>query len=95
MTFAELAKKRDEILAIAKRHGAHNLRVFGSVANDAGGDQSDIDFLVEFDPDRSLLDQVRLIHDLEELLGRDVDVAEPTGLHRMIRNEILQQARTL
>jgi predicted nucleotidyltransferase len=87
-----LVAKRQEILAIAERHGAHNLRVFGSAARGKARQDSDVDLLVELEPGRSLLDQAALAQDLETLLGRKVDVVEPEGLHWFIRDRVLQEA---
>lgn len=77
---AELRRRRAEVLAAARRRGAHSVRVFGSVARGEATDNSDIDLLVAFDADRSLFDQVHLIDDLEQLLGRRVDVVAEGGL---------------
>lgn len=84
--------KRDVIVALAAKHGARNVRVFGSVARDEAGPQSDVDILVDLDPDRSLLDLGGLLMDLEELLGRKVDVATEKGLHWYIRDKVLKEA---
>ncbi|UIE36211.1 nucleotidyltransferase family protein [Leptodesmis sichuanensis] len=93
MSFRDTLKnKRSEILAIAARYGASNIRVFGSVARGEENPDSDIDFLVEIEPGRSLLDQIALMQDLERLLGCKVDVAEPDTLHEKIRNRVLQEA---
>jgi predicted nucleotidyltransferase len=86
-----LAGKRDEILRIARTHRATNVRVFGSAARDELRAESDVDLLVTFDG-ASLLDHVALIQDLEDLLGRKVDVAADTALHWSIRDAILQDA---
>jgi uncharacterized protein len=70
MTLRELLEvQRDEILRLADKHGALNVRVFGSVARGEADSNSDVDFLVEMEPHRSLLDQVGLIQDLEDLLA--------------------------
>lgn len=74
-TLGELRARRDEILALASRHGASNLRVFGSVAR-GEPDARDIDILIDLEAGRSLLDLASLHVDLEDLLGCDVDVAE-------------------
>ena len=87
-----LREKRDDILRIAARHGASNVRVFGSVARGEAGAQSDVDFLVELERGRSLLDHAALMIDLESLLGRRVDVATERGLKPQIRAYILQEA---
>ncbi|WP_017660477.1 nucleotidyltransferase family protein [Baaleninema simplex] len=87
-----LQLKREEILSLAARHGASNVRIFGSVARGEEREDSDIDFLVEMDGDRSLLDRIGLIQDLEDLLGRKVDVATVKGLREYFRERILNQA---
>ena len=76
----------------AAEHGARNIRVFGSVARGEANADSDVDFLVELEPGRSLLDQGALIQDLEELLGCRVDVIEPRALHWYIKDRVLAEA---
>ncbi|HLY60279.1 MAG TPA: nucleotidyltransferase family protein [Terriglobia bacterium] len=93
MSVGELLKvKRENILEVASTYGAKNVRVFGSAARNEARPSSDIDFLVEFEEGRSLLDLVGLGQDLEKLLGRPVDVVEPEGVHRYIRERVLQEA---
>ena len=93
MALDELLKtKREEILAIAAQHGAYNVRIFGSAARGAAGPESDVDLLVDLEPGRSLLDHIALIQDLEDLLGRKVDVVTEKGLHWYIRDRVVQQA---
>jgi len=93
MELAELVKeKRGEILRIANEHGAYNVRVFGSVSRGEAGPESDVDFLVDWEPNRSLLDMSGLTLDLQDSLGRRVDVAEPKSLHRVIREQVLREA---
>jgi predicted nucleotidyltransferase len=87
-----LKEKRDEILRIAARHGASNVRIFGSVARGEASAQSDVDLLVELERGRSLLDHAALMLDLERLLGRRVDVATERGLKPQIREHILREA---
>lgn len=96
MTTGQLVRsKREEILRVAAQHGAYNIRVFGSVARGEAGEGSDIDFLVELEPGRSGLDQAELALDLEELLGRRVDVVTEAGLYWLLRRRILKEARAL
>lgn len=87
-----LKEKREEILRIAAKHGAKNIRVFGSVAKGEAGPESDIDFLVDMDPSSSLMDLGSLLMDLQDLLGRKVDIVEPEGLHWFVRDRILKEA---
>jgi predicted nucleotidyltransferase len=84
-----LLRHRDAVLEAAQRHGAHHVRVFGSVARGEARDDSDIDLLVEFDRERSLLDHAALLNDLEDLLGCKVDVVDEGGLRKEFRDVIL------
>jgi predicted nucleotidyltransferase len=93
-TIDELRRRRDEILAIAARRGARSIRVFGSVARGDASVGSDVDFLVEMAPDRTVLDLSELILDLEEALGRRVDVVEIRSPSEVAR-EIERQAQPL
>ena len=90
-----LITKREEILKIAKRHGVYNVRIFGSVATENAGPDSDVDFLVDLEEGRNLFDLGGLLMDLQELLGCKVDVVTPGGLHWYIRDQILEEARQL
>ncbi|MGH2458963.1 MAG: nucleotidyltransferase family protein [Chloroflexota bacterium] len=76
LTLEDLRARREDILRIAAARGAYNVRVFGSVARGEAGPESDVDFLVDLDPRRTLFDLSELILDLEESLGRKVDVLE-------------------
>lgn len=91
----ELRRRREEILQTAARHGAYNVRVFGSVATGEAGEDSDIDFLVKFEALRSLIDQALLKQELEHLLGRRVDVVSEEGLYWLSRRGMLQETVTL
>lgn len=91
VTIDVIRKKRTRILAIAGRHGATNLRVFGSVARGDAGPESDLDLLVEMEPGRSLLDHIALIQDLEEALGCKVDVVTEKALKERYRKRILDE----
>lgn len=90
-----LEEKRAEILDTAKHHGARNVRVFGSVARGDFDEKSDLDFLVEMEPGRSLLDHASLLLDLEKLLGCKVDVVSEKGIKARIRERVLREARPL
>jgi predicted nucleotidyltransferase len=87
--------RRDDILVAAARHGARRVRLFGSRAVENGSAESDVDLLVEMEPDRSLLDRIALIDDLEMLLGCHVDVVNERALHASIRDRVLATAKPL
>ncbi|HPU84557.1 MAG TPA: nucleotidyltransferase family protein [Candidatus Latescibacteria bacterium] len=87
-----LKKERAAILRIARRHGAHNLRVFGSVARGEDTETSDIDILVDFAPGVSLFDHAALMEELEFTLGRKVDVVSERGLRPRMRARVLKEA---
>ncbi len=84
-----------DIKTIARRHGAENLRVFGSFAKGVETASSDLDLLVDFEPGRDLLDLVGLKQDLEERLGLRVDVVTEQGMSPYLRSRILEEARPL
>ncbi len=88
-------EKREDILRLAARHGAHSVRLFGSVGRGEAGPDSDVDFLVEMGPERTLLDFSGLRLDLQDLLGRNVDLVESEGLRGTIRDHVLAEARPL
>jgi hypothetical protein len=90
-----LRARRDEILRICSRRGARSVRVFGSVARGDADENSDVDFLVEMEPGRTLLDMGGLLMDLRELLEREVDVVTESGLKPRIRERVLQEAVAL
>ncbi len=90
-----LNAKRDEILEVARSHGAYNIRVFGSVARGEADGESDIDILVDLQEGRSLLDHAGLMLDLQDLLGCKVDVATERGLKERIRDRVLGEAKPL
>jgi len=85
-------QQRDAILRIAAQHGARNVRVFGSAARNEATEESDVDLLVDLEPDRSLLDQVALKQDLEELLGCTVDLVVEGGISPYLEEQILAEA---
>jgi len=85
--------RRSQILTIAARHGAYNVRIFGSVARNENDNDSDIDFLVDFDPARrSPWFPMGLIEELEMLLNCKVDVATPGMLKERIKDQVLREA---
>lgn len=94
-TLAELRARREEILEVACRHGASDVRVFGSVGRGEADNVSDVDFLVEMEPGRSLLDMGGLLMDLSELLGCPVDVVTVKGLRERVRPRVLAEAQPL
>ena len=89
------AERREEILRLAERRGAHGLRVFGSVARGEANEDSDLDLLVAWEPGRSLLDHAGLVEDLQELLGMRVHVGTEKALHWYVRDRILREATPL
>lgn len=90
-----LDEKHDDILMLAERHGAYNVRVFGSVARGDARPDSDIDFLVEFRPGYGLIDRIALMQELQDLLGRHVDVVRERSLRDRIRENVLKDAVSL
>jgi predicted nucleotidyltransferase len=90
--YEKLVLHRDEILRIAAANGARNVRVFGSVARGQADEQSDIDFLVEMEPGRSLFDLGALWYELHELLDCEVDVVTAGGLRDRFREAVLRDA---
>jgi hypothetical protein len=91
-TLTELRSRRDEIIEVARARGASRVRVFGSVARGDATEASDIDFLVDLEPDRNLLDLGGLLMDLQDLLQRDVDVVTERGLRPRVAERVLADA---
>ena len=89
------AIRREEILRLAERRGAYNVRVFRSVARGEANENSDLDLLVAWEPGRSLLDHAGLVQDLQELLGTKVHVGTEKSLHWYVRDRILREATPL
>jgi len=93
MTAIEIVRhRRSEIIEAARRHGARKIRIFGSVARGEADERSDLDFLVDLEPGRSLLDLGGLLMDLESLLGCKVDVVTERGLKARIRDQVIREA---
>jgi len=87
-----LQEKREDILRIAIKRGASNVRIFGSIARGEADAESDIDLLVDLEPGRSLFDLGGLLMDLQDLLGHKVDVVTEKGLRERIREHVLKEA---
>jgi predicted nucleotidyltransferase len=92
VTIEQVYEKRDEILRIAAKHGARDVRIFGSVARGDADEDSDVDLLVEVGPTTSSWFPAGLILDLEELLGRPVEVVTERGLSPYLRDHVLREA---
>ena len=96
MELEELLKKhREQILTTAHMYGAYDVRIFGSVVRREARADSDIDFLVNLETGRSLLDLARLLRELQSLLGCKVDIVTEAGLRPRIRLDVLREARPL
>jgi predicted nucleotidyltransferase len=87
-----IGRHREQILELANKYGASDVRVFGSVAKGTADEQSDVDFLVDLAPGRSLLDLGGLLYELQHLLDRPVDVITAAGLRPRIRQRVLKEA---
>jgi hypothetical protein len=90
-----LKSRREQILHLAAEHGAYNVRVFGSAVRGEAGPDSDVDFLVNMEEGRSLLDLAGLLMDLQDLLDREVDVVTEPSLHWYIRDRVVEEAQPL
>jgi len=95
MEIEALKQKRAEIISIAERNGGRKVRIFGSVARGDSRVDSDVDFLIELEPERSLLDIVAIKQDLEDLLQMKVDVVTESAVSPYIRRDIVRQAISL
>jgi hypothetical protein len=87
--------RREAILDVAHRHGAHDIRVIGSVARGDTEESSDLDLVVRFDPDRTLFDHGELIMDLQDLLQVEVDIISEAGMRDRFRNHVMKEAMSL
>ena len=92
MEIKELKTKRDKIYALATKYGADHIRIFGSVATGKNHPDSDVDFLVDLAPGRSLFDLGGLLMDLHNLLNCKVDVVTENGIRPRMRERILKEA---
>lgn len=91
----DLRQQREQIIALAQKHRARHIAVFGSVLRGQLGLDSDIDFLVDFEPDYSLRDHIRLTQGLQQLLGRRVEVVDRRSLRPELRETITKDAQPL
>jgi hypothetical protein len=92
LTRKNLAERREAILELARRYGASDVRVFGSVARGDNTEESDLDLIVRFEPGRTLLDHGGLLMDLRELLGMKVDVIDEEGMRPRFRRHVMKEA---
>jgi predicted nucleotidyltransferase len=92
LTRQSIHNRRDAIIEIARRHGAFDIRLFGSIARGEATDASDLDLIVRFDAGRSLLDHGGLVMDLRELLGVRVDVIDEDGMRPRFRQHVMKEA---
>jgi predicted nucleotidyltransferase len=90
-----IVKNRQQILDLAARHGARNVRIFGSMARGDAGIDSDADFLVELEEGHDLFDLGELLMDLQDLLSCKVDIVTERALHPNIRTRVIQEAQVL
>ncbi len=90
-----LQAKRDDVLEVAQHHGVTSIRVFGSVARGDESADSDIDFLVTTGPSVSSWFPAGLILELEQLLGRHIDIVTESGLNPLIRDQVMTEAVAL
>lgn len=87
-----LQAKREDILHTARDHGVYNVRIFGSVVRGGADAASDVDLLVDVEPGRTLFDLGELLADLQNILGRDIDIVTEKGLNSRIRERVLKEA---
>ena len=90
-----ISNQKEQVLALAAKYGASNVRIFCSVALGTADADSDIDFLVDMEKGRSLFDLGGLLMELQELLGRKVDVVTENGLHWYIKEKVLSEAKPI
>ena len=95
LSLDELRQRRADILRIAAKHGAGDVRVFGSLVRGEAREDSDVDLLVRMDEDRSLLDRIGLMQELEDVLQCKVEVVNERALHRLLRDRVLAEGVAL
>ena len=92
ITREDILNRREAILEIARRHGGHDVRIFGSVARADAGEFSDLDLIVRFDPEATLFDHGALIMDLRDLLRVEVNVISEGGMRDRFRHHVMKEA---
>jgi predicted nucleotidyltransferase len=92
LTKDDIRRRRAEIIEVANRYGAYDIRLFGSIARGDATEDSDLDFIVRFEPGRSLLDHGGLVMDLRDLLGRRVDVIDDDAMQPRFRDHVMKEA---
>ena len=95
VTLSDIQSRKEQILEVAARHGASRVRIFGSVSRGDASPSSDIDLLVHLNENATLLEQIGLKNDLEDLLGCNVDVVDDDAVSPAIRDVIMAEAVTL
>lgn len=95
LTFDALRARREDILRVTRRNGAQNVRIFGSIARAEATNTSDVDILVDMEPNRDLIDLISVQQDLADMLGCKVDVVTEAAISPYIRNSVLRDARAL
>lgn len=95
VNLTEIRSYKAKILAITKKYGALNVRIFGSVIHAPGKQAQDLDLLIELEDGRTLLDIIAIKQDLEELLGCKVDVVTKDSISPYLRDSILKSAVNL
>lgn len=95
VTRQAVQSRRSEIVAIARRYGASDIRIFGSVARGDSTESSDLDLIVRFEPKRTLFDHGGLLMDLQELLGVKVDIIDEGGMRPRFREHAMREAIAL
>ncbi len=95
MNLQQIIQSKKQLLLIASRYGASNMSIFGSIARGEEGPDSDVDFLVDMDDNRDLLDLIGLQEELSKEIGLPVDVVTRASLNRHIKDRVLQEAMDL
>ncbi len=87
-----ITRNREAIIKIAQRNNAVNIRVFGSMVRGDAESDSDVDLLADLDINTSLLDRIAITQEIEDLLGRKIDLVTPDKLHRVIKDRVMKES---